>query len=1167
MAKRVLGISLAVLIILSSFTLVFAASPNELTAEPKDVLLPEFTTFKDGDKLIITDRAGGGVYYDPMGKSYSVSAMNATKSGGGNTFYAWCASYGVSTPLIGREYTLHSSDTAGYLTVDGEYLPLVYCMPSVAEYYYYDIGLKDYISFNWAMSCIKAAETLAGTTELSFAWRMAIELAIRSDYLDVNVSVSDYAYFGSGIIQHFTEADCDTVAEFMDRTKSIIEYANRNIVFWSPYVEEIAAREILAQNQYDSESGYFILLDAYLNNGNCEISNKRCSNGVEVSLDYDRLTVKIPIEKLPINGKISWEFEIELDAGYNYNMLYGKPSNGGIDVQNIMVYDVSNINLRELLRGEYDTEDEKAPITVQKTDIYGEPLEGVGFTLYTVDASNKIKPYVDFPTKQTTDAGLVTWSQLELGTYFLEESAPPSNMVGARWAVEKAVGGVTSPKQGLEEVTLYDSAGKAHKGVIVELTPGTSNVTFTVLNELNEVGAVVVIKDDYHGDPLADMSFTLYPVNGNALGDPIKTLLTKSMGMAAWRELDLGEYFIAENYLGSGYVPYEPENWYVSGAEDAEYTIIDGIGGWRFTLDGTTNIKVYATNKKVTGELTINKTTDDGIAEPFKFLITSDTGYSYTATLVPNTNEGYSSVTVKDLEVYKEDGNFITYTVTEVDVPDRYVPPAPKSFTFEGKATSAPSSSELKYTVSFNNSLKAVSIVVVKTSYNGRIKDIEFTLKGSNGYSVTSKTDSTGKITFTGLLMYNGNEKVTYTLSENVSNVGSHFFVPVFSSDTLVLTGGVGVNGTVFEINKYEQAQEIRVFNPAPSMEIGGVKTSELGAREGFTFVLTGSNGYNSEPFITDATGEFYFGGLQSYTTEGKPIVYTLTELPTDLFKPMEPMIFDPSKMTGTSPSLTILNELKDGEIVITKNAEDGVVQGVKFHITSDYLDDPIEIETDENGRAVFAGLDVYKDGKYITYTVTEVDVPGRYQASQFSKSFTFENAMQDAAEEDVYFTVETEAFNTLKRLTLELLKEDVDGNVLAGAEFIIEYSADGGETWAALTTDVCAFTSEQYTEGVFRSDENGNVVVENLYAHYQYRITETKAPDGYMLWSERIPVSVDVDNSADVVTVRRTVVNNRKPTLPNTGESGFGYISIAVLTLCLVGWLGLGKRKNIKNI
>jgi len=413
LAKRVLGIGLAVLIILSSFTLVFAASPNELTAEPKDVLLPQFTTFKDGDKLIITDRAGGGVYYDPMGKSYSVSAMNATKSGGSNTFYAWCASYGVSTPQTGREYTLHGPDTAGYVTVDGQLWPLVYYVPTMAEYYYFDTGLKQYISFNWAMSCIKAAEALAGTTELSFAWRMAVELAIRSDYLDVNVSVSDYAYFGSGIMQYFNEEACDTVAEFMDRTKSIVEYANRNIVFWTPYAEEITV-DIISRNIY--RDGYLILYEGLINKAGCDVEVIVGKNlGVVAEVDHNMLTVKIPISKLSADKPVDWKVELSLDEGLNYNMMYGKPSNGGTDVQNIMVYQATDIKLEKSMQGSYNIEEEKAPITVYKTDTYGEALEGVGFTLYTVDGNSKITPLNKLAVQNTGSTGVVFWNELCAG--------------------------------------------------------------------------------------------------------------------------------------------------------------------------------------------------------------------------------------------------------------------------------------------------------------------------------------------------------------------------------------------------------------------------------------------------------------------------------------------------------------------------------------------------------------------------------------------------------------------------------------------------------------------------------------------------------------------------------------------------------------------------------
>lgn len=65
-----------------------------------------FATFKNGEVVIITDRAGGSV--SPEGvvgtdyPTYFVSAMEATNAEKTANYFAWCASYGVATPPVGK---------------------------------------------------------------------------------------------------------------------------------------------------------------------------------------------------------------------------------------------------------------------------------------------------------------------------------------------------------------------------------------------------------------------------------------------------------------------------------------------------------------------------------------------------------------------------------------------------------------------------------------------------------------------------------------------------------------------------------------------------------------------------------------------------------------------------------------------------------------------------------------------------------------------------------------------------------------------------------------------------------------------------------------------------------------------------------------------------------
>ena len=111
--------------------------------------------------------------------------------------------------------------------------------------------------------------------------------------------------------------------------------------------------------------------------------------------------------------------------------------------------------------------------------------------------------------------------------------------------------------------------------------------------------------------------------------------------------------------------------------------------------------------------------------------------------------------------------------------------------------------------------------------------------------------------------------------------------------------------------------------------------------------------------------------------------------------------------------------------------------------------------------------------------------------------------------------------------------KVDVTGAPLAGAELMLETSADG-KTWSEV--------------GRVTTDSTGVAEWENLKIGAQYRVTETKAPAGYTLLTEPLFTGV-LDSSNRDVTI--TACNNAGFILPFTGGTGFTtYILFATLML-----------------
>lgn len=118
---------------------------------------------------------------------------------------------------------------------------------------------------------------------------------------------------------------------------------------------------------------------------------------------------------------------------------------------------------------------------------------------------------------------------------------------------------------------------------------------------------------------------------------------------------------------------------------------------------------------------------------------------------------------------------------------------------------------------------------------------------------------------------------------------------------------------------------------------------------------------------------------------------------------------------------------------------------------------------------------------------------------------------------------------------SISVHKVDATGAPLAGAELLLETSADG-KTWTEV--------------GRITTDKIGVAKWENLKTGVQYRVTETKSPAGYTLLTEPLFAGT-LDSSDRDVTI--TACNNAGFVLPFTGSNGFiALIMFAALMLCM---------------
>lgn len=236
----------------------------------------------------------------------------------------------------------------------------------------------------------------------------------------------------------------------------------------------------------------------------------------------------------------------------------------------------------------------------------------------------------------------------------------------------------------------------------------------------------------------------------------------------------------------------------------------------------------------------------------------------------------------------------------------------------------------------------------------------------------------------------------------------------------------------------------LKVRTAAGSAKI--VKVSEDGKVDGITFRIQGNG--------IDKTVKTANGGVIQVDNL-RPGVYTVTEAEYDKYVPQETRRV--TVVSGQVSTVTFNNVLKRGGLKVTKTAEDGLTEGMKFRLYGTSLSG-IEVNeyavTDKNGVAKFKDVLIGTG-----YTLEEVDTLTRYVVPE----------KQTAAIE--WNKVTEKSFdNILKKFNVTVTKSDSEKGLpqgdasLAGAKYGIY---KGNQLIDTYTTDANgSFTTKYYICG-----------------------------------------------------------------------------------------------------
>ena len=244
--------------------------------------------------------------------------------------------------------------------------------------------------------------------------------------------------------------------------------------------------------------------------------------------------------------------------------------------------------------------------------------------------------------------------------------------------------------------------------------------------------------------------------------------------------------------------------------------------------------------------------------------------------------------------------------------------------------------------------------------------------------------------------------------------------------------------------------------------------------------------------------------------------------------------------------SITFTN-VQYGRLKITKTVEGGgSVEGWQFKIT------------DAEGKVLDGSpFATNEDGIILTGNL----LPGTYTIEEILPE---DSLYECTSENPQTITVkqgeiaEVSFINALRTGKVTVEKIDITGSPLAGATFRLEWSAEGS-LWYPVTYSESIVrggcSSPDVEDGSLTTGADGILEWGNLYPGLQYRLTETKAPDGYNLLDG---TAFEGELASDNMSVSLRVVNTRTYTLPKTGSTGLRLFPVFALIPAFACFSGL---------